>query len=63
MSTAVGLQNGAGAKYVTLVSADGYEFVVLREAVMASPIIKSMLDTRSGFKEAVTARCEFSDIR
>ncbi|ROT43454.1 Skp1 family protein, partial [Sodiomyces alkalinus F11] len=47
---------------VTLVSCDGYEFVVLREAVMVSPAIKSMLDPRSRFREAITGRCEFSGI-
>lgn len=35
------------SKYITLVSADGFEFVVLREAAMVSPIIKGMLDVRS----------------
>jgi elongin-C len=37
----------APSKYITLVSADGFEFVVLREAAMVSPIIKGMLDVRS----------------
>ena len=35
------------SKYITLVSADGFEFVVLREAALVSPIIKGMLDVRS----------------
>lgn len=35
------------SKYVTLVSADGFEFVVLREATLVSPILKGMLDPRS----------------
>lgn len=35
------------SKYVTLVSGDGFEFVVLRDAAMVSPIIKGMLDPRS----------------
>jgi elongin-C len=30
-------------KYVTLVSGDGFEFVVLRDAAMVSPAIKGML--------------------
>ncbi|KAK7417687.1 elongin C [Neonectria magnoliae] len=34
------------SKYITLVSADGFEFVVLREAALVSPIIKGMLDVR-----------------
>ncbi|KAJ6781267.1 hypothetical protein PWT90_09201 [Aphanocladium album] len=36
------------SKYVTLVSGDGFEFVVLREATMISPIIKGMLEPRNG---------------
>jgi elongin-C len=39
----------APSKYITLVSADGFEFVVLREAALVSPFIKSMLDVRSAF--------------
>ena len=35
------------SKYITLVSAGGFEFVVLREAALVSPIIKGMLDVRS----------------
>jgi hypothetical protein len=35
------------SKYITLVSADGFEFVVLREAALVSPFIKRMLDPRS----------------
>jgi transcription elongation factor B subunit 1 len=50
------------SKYVTLVSADGFEFVVLREAAMVSPIIKSMLDLKSQFAEAKDARCVFQEI-
>jgi transcription elongation factor B subunit 1 len=52
----------APSKYITLVSADGFEFVVLREAAMISPIIKGMLDVRSQFAEALDARCIFSEI-
>ncbi|UNI20144.1 elongin C [Purpureocillium takamizusanense] len=50
------------SKYVTLVSADGFEFVVLREATMVSPILKGMLDPRSQFAEAKNARCVFQEI-
>lgn len=35
------------SKYITLVSGDNYEFVVLREAAYISPAIKSMLNTQS----------------
>ncbi|KAL6413834.1 Elongin-C [Ilyonectria robusta] len=51
------------SKYITLVSADGFEFVVLREAAMVSPIIKGMLDVRSQFAEAKDARCVFQEMR
>ncbi|KAI1305429.1 BTB/POZ protein [Xylaria venustula] len=49
-------------KYVTLVSSDGYEFVVLREAVLISSAIKSMLDPKSRFAESRTNRCTFEEI-
>ncbi|KAK5634259.1 hypothetical protein RRF57_009973 [Xylaria bambusicola] len=50
------------SKYVTLASGDGYEFVVLREAVLVSPAIKGMLDPKSQFSEARTGRCYFEEI-
>jgi transcription elongation factor B subunit 1 len=43
------LETAAPSKYITLVSADGFEFCVLRDAAMVSPIIKGMLDERSAF--------------
>ncbi|OTA55223.1 POZ domain-containing protein [Hypoxylon sp. EC38] len=52
----------ADSKYVTLVSSDGFEFVVLREAAFISPAIKSMLDPKSQFSEARTGRCIFPEI-
>ncbi|KAI1442437.1 POZ domain-containing protein [Annulohypoxylon stygium] len=52
----------SNSKYVTLVSSDGYEFVVLREATLVSPAIKSMLDPNSQFSEAITGRCVFQEI-
>ncbi|KAH8684655.1 putative Elongin-C [Tricladium varicosporioides] len=50
------------SKYVTLVSSDGFEFVVLREAACISGAIKRMLDPKSGFSEATTGRCIFEEI-
>ncbi|KAI1165929.1 BTB/POZ protein [Nemania serpens] len=50
------------SKYVTLVSSDGFEFVVLREAVLASSAIKGMLDPKSQFSESRTGRCLFEEI-
>ncbi|KAF4453601.1 transcription elongation factor B, polypeptide 1 [Fusarium austroafricanum] len=52
----------APSKYITLVSGDGFEFVVLREAALVSPIIKGMLDVRSQFAEAKEARCVFQEM-
>ncbi|KAI1372231.1 POZ domain-containing protein [Hypoxylon crocopeplum] len=49
-------------KYVTLVSSDGFEFVVLREATFVSPALRSMLDSKSSFVEARTGRCVFEEI-
>src|SRR5450432_2397424 len=37
------------SKYVTLVSSDGFEFVVLREAACVSGAIKRMLDPKSSY--------------
>ncbi|KAH6679540.1 putative Elongin-C [Halenospora varia] len=51
------------SKYVTLVSSDGFEFVVLREAACISGAIKRMLDPKSGFSEATTGRCIFEEIK
>lgn len=43
------------SKYVTLVSSDGFEFVVLREAVLVSSAIKGMLDPKSECPKKSTA--------
>ncbi|KAH8678302.1 BTB/POZ protein [Xylariales sp. PMI_506] len=54
------------SKYITLVSADDFEFVVLREAALISPVIKGMLDRRGpaglSLIEAQTGRCTFPEI-
>ncbi|TGJ82890.1 hypothetical protein E0Z10_g5889 [Xylaria hypoxylon] len=50
------------SKHVTLVSSDGFEFILLREAVMISPAIKGMLDPKSQFAESRTGRCVFEEI-
>lgn len=43
-------QNQANqSKYVTLVSSDGFEFVVLREAACHSAAIRKMLDGEGNF--------------
>ncbi|CCC05269.1 BTB/POZ protein [Copromyces sp. CBS 386.78] len=52
--------NGGASKYITLVSKDGFEFVVLREASLCSDYIRGML--RNNMTEARTGRCELQDI-
>ena len=53
----------APSKYITLISGDDYEFVVLREAAMISPFIKRSLDPKSQFLEAKSGRCIFPEMR
>ncbi|CZR51900.1 related to Elongin C transcription elongation factor [Phialocephala subalpina] len=55
-------QNQGLSKYVTLVSMDGFEFVVLREAASVSKAIARMLSPTNGFKEAQDGRCVFGEI-
>ncbi|TAQ89342.1 hypothetical protein B7494_g2311 [Chlorociboria aeruginascens] len=55
-------QNESVSKYVTLVSSDGFEFVVLREAACISGAIKRMLDPKSQFSESIEGRCRFEEI-
>jgi hypothetical protein len=43
------------SKYVTLISSDGFEFVVLREAACISGAIKRMLDPTSTYLTPVPA--------
>ncbi|KAI5197872.1 hypothetical protein E4T39_07067 [Aureobasidium subglaciale] len=48
--------------YVTLVSNDGFEFVVQRTSACLSGAIKRMLDPTNGFAESKTHRCVFENI-
>ncbi|RYP04603.1 hypothetical protein DL764_004340 [Monosporascus ibericus] len=50
-------------RYITLISSDGFEFVVLRQAAFVSPAIRKMLDPKSQFSEARTGRCHFEEIK
>ncbi|KAL8706487.1 MAG: hypothetical protein Q9201_000472 [Fulgogasparrea decipioides] len=45
------------SEYVTLISNDGFEFIILREAAYVADTIRKMLDPTSNFAEAVTGRC------
>ncbi|MCJ1422963.1 Transcription elongation factor B (SIII), polypeptide 1 (15kDa, elongin C), partial [Sticta canariensis] len=50
------------SSYVTLISSDGFEFIVRRESACVAGPIKRMLDPTSNFAEAVSGRCVFSNI-
>ncbi|GAM85101.1 hypothetical protein ANO11243_031040 [Dothideomycetidae sp. 11243] len=50
------------SEYITLVSSDGFEFVIRRSAACISPTIKRMLDPTSGFAESTTGVCHFENI-
>ncbi|MCJ1291846.1 hypothetical protein MMC34_003393 [Xylographa carneopallida] len=53
----------APTEYVTLVSSDGFEFVVRRESAYVAGTIKRMLDPASNFAEAISGRCVFENIK
>jgi len=55
-------QNQSLSKYVTLISSDGFEFVVRRDSAYVAGTIKRMLDPTSNFAEAVSGRCVFENI-
>lgn len=51
-------QNQGLSKYVTLVSVDGFEFVVLREAACISKAIARMLNPQSEFHYCLSSFCQ-----
>ncbi|KAH8792100.1 putative Elongin-C [Hyaloscypha finlandica] len=57
-------QKQGSSKYVTLISSDGFEFVVLREAACISKAIKKMLagESRSFLETKRGDRCHFEEI-
>jgi len=50
------------SEYVTLVSSDGFEFVVRRSAACVSGFIRRMLDPNSRWGEAVQGKCYFDNL-
>ncbi|EED13141.1 transcriptional elongation regulator Elc1/Elongin C, putative [Talaromyces stipitatus ATCC 10500] len=48
--------------YVTLVSGDGFEFVIPRSTACVSGTIRRMLDSSSKFSEAITGTCVLENI-
>ncbi|KAG0204438.1 hypothetical protein BGX28_003620 [Mortierella sp. GBA30] len=51
------------SEYVTLESADGFQFVIHREAAMLSGTIRSMLSSPGQFQEAAEGAIRFRDIK
>ncbi|KAL9602488.1 MAG: hypothetical protein Q9219_001781 [cf. Caloplaca sp. 3 TL-2023] len=45
------------SEYVTIISNDGFEFVVKRDAANVAGTIRKMLDPTSNFAEASSGRC------
>ncbi|KAK5132431.1 hypothetical protein LTR08_009114 [Meristemomyces frigidus] len=52
----------SSSDYVTLVSNDGFSFVVQRSAACISPVIKRMLDPKGAFMEARDNTCTLQNI-
>ncbi|KAL2011028.1 hypothetical protein VTN00DRAFT_3746 [Thermoascus crustaceus] len=50
------------SEYVTLVSSDGFEFVIPRSTACVSGTLRRMLDSSSNFSEAITGRCVLENI-
>ncbi|KAF9563170.1 hypothetical protein EC968_004978 [Mortierella alpina] len=50
-------------EYVTLESADGFQFVIHREAAMLSGTIRNMLSSPGQFQEAAEGVIQFRDIK
>lgn len=55
--------NMAPSKYITLVSADDFEYVLPREACYASPMLKRTIDPNGGFLESRTGVVRMEDMR
>ncbi|KAB8238071.1 BTB/POZ protein [Aspergillus alliaceus] len=57
------MDSSAGpSEYVSLVSGDGFEFVIPRSTARISGTLRRMLETSSRFAEAQSARCELTNI-
>ncbi|KAM0713162.1 hypothetical protein Q7P35_000614 [Cladosporium inversicolor] len=50
------------SEYVTLISSDGYSFIVQRSSACISGAIKRMLDPSYGFAESKSNTCRFENI-
>lgn len=52
----------SSSPYVTLISSDGFEFIVSRDAACVAGTIKKMLDPQSSFAESISGRCTLGTI-
>lgn len=53
---------GHSGKYVTLVSAEGFEYVVDYEAACVSNMIKNLMTSAGGFSELESNKIKFPEI-
>ncbi|CAO3662773.1 unnamed protein product [Umbelopsis vinacea] len=51
------------SEYVKLISSDGFEFIIHREAAMRSGTIKNMLSGAANFTELLENQVTFRDIK
>ncbi|KAJ5783128.1 hypothetical protein N7457_004902 [Penicillium paradoxum] len=51
------MSGSSNSEFVTLVSRDGFEFIIPRNVACVSGTIRRMLDPSSKFSEGVTGRC------
>lgn len=56
------LNGDTPSPFVTLISADNYEFIIRRDAAMISGTIRRMLDLQSNFSEAQSGVCHLENI-
>ncbi|KAK9600331.1 elongin C [Aspergillus fumigatus] len=54
--------SSTSSEYVTLVSGDGFEFIIPRSAACVSGTIRRMLEPSSKFSEAITGRCVLENL-
>ncbi|KEF53062.1 transcription elongation factor B, polypeptide 1 [Exophiala aquamarina CBS 119918] len=59
---AVNADTATPSPFVTLVSADGFEFHIRRSAACVSATIRRMLDLQNNFSEAQTGVCHLENI-
>ncbi|CEJ58060.1 Putative Transcriptional elongation regulator Elc1/Elongin C [Penicillium brasilianum] len=56
------MADSAQSEFVTLVSYDGFEFIIPRNAACISGTIRRMLDPTSKFSESLSGRCVLENL-